>query len=88
MFRRTVTVAATAVFIMTLSITAGSANPVCTDRQARCSTTGSVTGAGGATLQPVDRSPYAEPLDALGGQTLAQYLAERRTHDPRLDRSG
>jgi len=29
-------------------------------------------------------SPYAEPLDALGGQTLAQYLADRRAHDMRL----
>ena len=77
MFRRTVTVAATAVFITTLSTTAGSAKPVCTDRQARCSTT-----------TASDRSPYAEPLDALGGQTLAQYLAERRAHDPRLDHSG
>jgi hypothetical protein len=32
-------------------------------------------------------SPYAQPLDALGGLNLAQYLADHRAEDPRL-RSG
>ena len=29
-------------------------------------------------------SPYAQPLDALDGQTLAQYLADHFAGDPRL----
>ena len=38
------------------------AQPTCTDGTVRC-TAASV-------------SPYAEPVDALGGRTLAQYLAD------------
>jgi hypothetical protein len=30
------------------------------------------------------RSPYAQPLDALDGRSLAQYLADHFAHDPRL----
>lgn len=29
-------------------------------------------------------SPYAEPLEALGGRSLAQYLADHFALDPRL----
>jgi len=29
-------------------------------------------------------SAYAEPLDALGGRTLAQYLADHHAEDRRL----
>ena len=29
-------------------------------------------------------SPYAQPLDALGGRSLAQYLADHFADDPRL----
>ena len=30
------------------------------------------------------RSPYAQPLDALGGRNFAQYLADHFADDPRL----
>ena len=29
-------------------------------------------------------APYATPLDALGGQSFAQYLADHQAGDPRL----
>ena len=33
---------------------------------------------------PTAATAYASPLDALGGQTLAQYLAEHQAGNPRL----
>ena len=41
------------------------------------------TGSGPAVSEP---SPYATPVAALGGQTLAEYLADH--HAQRLDRQG
>ena len=38
------------------------AQPTCTDGAVRCSA--------------ASASPYAEPIDALDGRTLAQYLAD------------
>jgi hypothetical protein len=35
---------------------------------------------GGATCTI---SPYAQPLEALGGQTLAQYVQQHQAGDPR-----
>ena len=36
-----------------------------------------------ATPSPAT-APYATPLDALGGQSFAQYLADHQAGDPRL----
>lgn len=37
-----------------------------------------------ASAAAADLSPYAEPLEALGGLTLGQYVAQHQAASPRL----
>jgi hypothetical protein len=50
------------------------AGGTCTDRSARCVT--------------VTRGPYAEPIAAIGGRTMAQYVADHQADDPRTATNG
>jgi len=56
-------VTAAAITSVLLTATPAQARPTCTDGSVRCA----------AVVAAISR--YAEPIDALGGRSLAQYLA-------------
>lgn len=74
-------VSAATIAVFTLSTAPTVGRPVCEPNEKPCAQAGPT-----ATVHSL--SPYAEPLDALGGRTLAQYLADHQAGDWRLDRVG
>ena len=68
---RTALVSAATLIVMGLTGSPATASPTC-----KCSPP-IYEGNGGVTSAPT--SPYADPLAALGGHTLAQYLSDHMT---------
>lgn len=77
MNHRITIVSATAMTLLSLSAAPSFGRPVCDSEGRSCAQSVS------AVTAP-STSPYAEPLEALGGLTLAQYLADHRVSDRRL----
>lgn len=75
MNHRITIVSATAMALLSLSAAPSFGSPTCDSEGRSC--------AQSVSAAP-STSPYAEPLAALGGLTLAQYLADHRVGDRRL----